>query len=151
MSTRRHCLWTEGRRCLQTPHRSICLFGKTVSWRARTAHRARQSFSCGKATERADNLFAAKRHADAPELATIDVTQSTDNSDCKLKTVSQEELMNESHCTAAVLRGLIEKGILQTYRKEVGRLNNNYGEVQPNAIHPLNEAQAPPTTSCCCK
>ena len=80
--------------------------------------------------------------ADAPELATIDVTQSTDNSDCKLKTVSQEELMNESHCTAAVLRGLIEKGILQTYRKEVGRLNNSYGEVQPNAIHPLNEAQS---------
>ena len=50
--------------------------------------------------------------------------------------------MNESHCTAAVLRGLIEKGILQTYRKEVGRLNNGYGEVQPNAIHPLNEAQS---------
>ena len=80
--------------------------------------------------------------ADAPELATIDATQSTDNEDCKLKTVSQEELMNESHCTAAVLRGLIEKGILQTYRKEVGRLNNSYGEVQPNAIHPLNEAQS---------
>ena len=80
--------------------------------------------------------------ADAPELATIDAAQSTDNSDCKLKTVSQEELMNESHCTAAVLRGLIEKGILQTYRKEVGRLNNSYGEVQPNAIHPLNEAQS---------
>ena len=80
--------------------------------------------------------------ADAPELATIDAIQNTDNSDCKLKTVSQEELMNESHCTAAVLRGLIEKGILQTYRKEVGRLNNSYGEVQPNAIHPLNEAQS---------
>ena len=80
--------------------------------------------------------------ADTPELATIDATQSTDNSDCKLKTVSQEELMNESHCTAAVLRGLIDKGILQTYRKEVGRLNNSYGEVQPNAIHPLNEAQS---------
>lgn len=80
--------------------------------------------------------------ADVPELATIDATQSTDNSDCKLTTVSQEELMNESHCTAAVLRGVVEKGILQTYRKEVGRLNNSYGEVQPNAIHPLNEAQS---------
>ena len=80
--------------------------------------------------------------ADAPELATIDATQSTDNEDRKLKTVSQEELMNESHCTAAVLRGLIEKGILQTYRKKVGRLNNSYGEAQPNAIHPLNEAQS---------
>ena len=80
--------------------------------------------------------------ADTPELATIDAAQSTDNADCKLKTVSQEELMNESHCTAAVLRGLIEKRILQTYRKEVGRLNNSYGEVQPNAIHPLNEAQS---------
>ena len=80
--------------------------------------------------------------ADAPQLAIIDATQDADNSDCKLKTVSQEELMNESHCTAAVLRGLIDKGILQTYRKEVGRLNNSYGEVQPNAIHPLNEAQS---------
>lgn len=80
--------------------------------------------------------------AESPELASLDVIQSGENEDCKIRTVTQEELMNECHCTAAVLRGVIGKGILQTYRKEVGRLNNSYGEVQPNVIHPLNEAQS---------
>lgn len=80
--------------------------------------------------------------AESPELASLDVIQSEENEDCKIRTVTQEELMNECHCTAAVLRGVIGKGILQTYRKEVGRLNNSYGEMQPNVIHPLNEAQS---------
>lgn len=80
--------------------------------------------------------------AESPELASLDVIQSGENEDCKIRTVTQEELMNECHCTAAVLRGVIGKGILQTYRKEVGRLNNSYGEMQPNVIHPLNEAQS---------
>lgn len=80
--------------------------------------------------------------AESPELASLDVIQSGENEDCKIRTVTQEELMNECHCTAAVLRGVIGKGILQTYRKKVGRLNNSYGEVQPNVIHPLNEAQS---------
>ena len=80
--------------------------------------------------------------AESPELASLDVIQSEENEDCKIRTVTQEELMNECHCTAAVLRGVIGKGILQTYRKEVGRLNNSYGEIQPNVIHPLNEAQS---------
>ena len=80
--------------------------------------------------------------AESPELASLDVIQSGENEDCKIRSVTQEELMNECHCTAAVLRGVIGKGILQTYRKEVGRLNNSYGEMQPNVIHPLNEAQS---------
>lgn len=80
--------------------------------------------------------------AESPELASLDVIQSGENEDCKIRTVTQEELMNECHCTAAVLRGVIGKGILQTYRKEVGRLNNSYGKMQPNVIHPLNEAQS---------
>lgn len=80
--------------------------------------------------------------AESPELVSLDVIQSEENEDCKIRTVTQEELMNECHCTAAVLRGVIGKGILQTYRKKVGRLNNSYGEVQPNVIHPLNEAQS---------
>ena len=58
--------------------------------------------------------------AESPELASLDVIQSGENEDCKIRTVTQEELMNECHCTAAVLRGVIGKGILQTYRKEVG-------------------------------
>lgn len=37
--------------------------------------------------------------------------------------VTKEELMNEAHCTAAVMKQLIERGFLTTYEKEVGRLN----------------------------
>lgn len=37
--------------------------------------------------------------------------------------VTREELMNESHCSSAIVKILIDKGILYTYELEVGRLN----------------------------
>lgn len=58
----------------------------------------------------------------------------------QLVSVSQEELINESHCPVTPLRELIKKGILCTYQKEIGRLVYR-GEAQPQAIKPLNEAQ----------
>lgn len=54
--------------------------------------------------------------------------------------VSRDELMNYSHCTSAVLKNLIERKMLMTYEKEVGRLNHA-GEPHLDQVKPLNEAQ----------
>lgn len=54
--------------------------------------------------------------------------------------VTREELMNESHCTSAVLKALIDRKILYTYEREVGRLNHG-GEPHPEQIKPLSEQQ----------
>ena len=54
--------------------------------------------------------------------------------------VSRDELMNYSHCTSTVLKNLIERKMLMTYEKEVGRLNHA-GEPHLNQVKPLNEAQ----------
>lgn len=57
-----------------------------------------------------------------------------------IKKVTKEELMNESHCTAAVVKALIDRGILVTYELEIGRLNTN-GESHLDLIKPLSLAQ----------
>ncbi len=57
-----------------------------------------------------------------------------------IKKVTKEELMNESHCTAAVVKALIDRGILFTYKLEIGRLNTN-GESHLDLIKPLSLAQ----------
>ena len=54
--------------------------------------------------------------------------------------ITREELMNETHCSAASLKGLIDKGFLRTYEKEVGRLNLG-GEPCLDNIQRLNGAQ----------
>lgn len=54
--------------------------------------------------------------------------------------VSRDELMNETHCTSAVFRNLVVREFLNTYEREIGRLNNA-GEPHPELIKPLNEAQ----------
>ena len=48
--------------------------------------------------------------------------------------------MNEARCTAAVVKALIDRGILVTYKLEVGRLNTS-GESHFELIKPLSEAQ----------
>ena len=57
-----------------------------------------------------------------------------------IKRVTKEELMNESHCTAAIVKALVDKGILFTYELEVGRLNTA-GEAHFDMIKPLSQAQ----------
>lgn len=79
--------------------------------------------------------------ADVPELVSTDVTQTDNKQHNQLRAVSKDELRNTTHCSLAIINSLIEKGILQTYRKEVSRLNNGYDKLQPNAIHALNDAQ----------
>ena len=45
--------------------------------------------------------------------------------DTNIREVSREELLNESHCTVTVLRNLLQRNILNTYEREVGRLNTD--------------------------
>lgn len=80
--------------------------------------------------------------ANVPELVSTDVTQTDNKQHNQLRAVSKDELRNTTHCSLAIINSLIEKGILQTYRKEVSRLNNGYDKLQPNAIHALNDAQS---------
>lgn len=54
--------------------------------------------------------------------------------------VSKDELMNYSHCTAAVLKQLVDKKFLVLYEKEVGRLNHS-GEPHLDKVKALNAAQ----------
>ena len=54
--------------------------------------------------------------------------------------ITREELMNESHCTAAVMKQLVDRGFLSLYEKEVGRLNHG-GEPQLDSVKQLNAAQ----------
>ena len=79
--------------------------------------------------------------ANVPELVSTDVTQTNNKQHNQLRAVSKDELRNTTHCSLAIINSLIEKGILQTYRKEVSRLNNGYDKLQPNAIHALNDTQ----------
>ena len=74
-------------------------------------------------------------------MVSTDVTQTDNKQHNQLRAVSKDELRNTTHCSLAIINSLIEKGILQTYRKEVSRLNNGYDKLQPNAIHALNDAQ----------
>lgn len=57
-----------------------------------------------------------------------------------IEELSRDELMNATHCTAAVLRSLIDKGFLTTYEREVGRLNHG-GEPDYTKIQSLSTAQ----------
>ena len=55
--------------------------------------------------------------------------------------ITKEELMNFSHCNAPSIKNLIERKILYTYEKEVGRLNNG-GKSHFENIKQLNKFQA---------
>jgi len=54
--------------------------------------------------------------------------------------ITRDELMNESHCSLAVMRNLLARGVLYTYKKEVGRLNDG-GMEHPENMLSLNPAQ----------
>lgn len=54
--------------------------------------------------------------------------------------ITREELMNEAHCTTAVLKALTDRHLLVCYEREVGRLNNG-GEAHSEHIKALNTVQ----------
>ncbi len=56
------------------------------------------------------------------------------------KEVTREELMNAAHATLTNVNALVSRGIMETYYKEVGRLNND-AQPNPENIKRLNEPQ----------
>ncbi len=54
--------------------------------------------------------------------------------------VTRDELINTSRCTPAIIKSLIDRQLLCTYEKEVGRLNTSM-EPHLENIHQLNKAQ----------
>lgn len=66
---------------------------------------------------------------------------SVENGERRMESeVSRDELMNYSHCASSVLKSLLERKMLMTYEKEVGRLNHA-GEPHLDQVKKLNEAQ----------
>ncbi len=61
-------------------------------------------------------------------------------SSTKIQEVTREELMNASRASADTLKQLENRGVLETYEVEVGRLNHG-GEYRPELIKSLSEAQ----------
>ena len=57
-----------------------------------------------------------------------------------IEEITREELMNASHSTLATIGMLVKRGMLETYEKEVGRLNDA-GEPHPEKMHTLSAAQ----------
>ena len=54
--------------------------------------------------------------------------------------VSRDELVNFSHCRTATVKALIDRKMLATYEREVGRLNTG-GDPHPENMKKLNPAQ----------
>ena len=57
-----------------------------------------------------------------------------------IKEITRDELMNATYSTLATLNLLTKRGMLETYEKEVGRLNHT-GEPHPENIQRLSPAQ----------
>lgn len=74
------------------------------------------------------------------QLAGVDTINSL-NSDSLLREVTREELLNEAHCSLSVIHALVERKVLRTYEKEVGRLQTGIA-THYEKIKPLNEAQS---------
>ena len=57
-----------------------------------------------------------------------------------IEEITREELMNSSHSTLSTINMLVKRGMLETYEKEVGRLNESR-EPHPENINTLSPAQ----------
>lgn len=57
-----------------------------------------------------------------------------------VKPCTREELMNVTHCTSAIVRQLVDHGLLRLYDQEVGRLNDA-GDPHLEYVKPLSAAQ----------
>ena len=55
--------------------------------------------------------------------------------------ITREELMNSSHCTAPIIKQLVDRGILFTYEKEVSRINDSVSAAAPSVLSPLSSVQ----------
>ena len=57
----------------------------------------------------------------------------------KQREVTRKELLENSGASPAVLAALVERGVLETYQKEIGRLD--ISDLPTNAVYALNEFQ----------
>lgn len=85
-----------------------------------------------------DDLKRAPRQM-AALLCHLRLSHADDGSG-DIREVARDELLNASHSTLPVLNSLVKRGILETYSKEVGRLNIS-GTYNPNNIKRLSPAQ----------
>lgn len=90
------------------------------------SQRQQQAFLCYLQLSRWDQAFAEGAEPPAAWQATE---------------VTREELMNVANCTSAIVKQLIQKGLLVSYDKEVGRLNNAVVP-HPELVKALNAAQS---------
>lgn len=63
-------------------------------------------------------------------------------------TVTREELMNEAHCTADIVKKLVAQGYLQSVDREVKNINRT-GDYHPEMIQPLSEPQTQAKVEIC--
>lgn len=89
--------------------------------------------SMKRATKQVDVLMAYLQLAGVDEMDQIS-TQTV------FREVTREELMNVTHASIGIIRALLDRKILVTYEKEVGRLNHG-SPSRPENMKPLNEAQ----------
>ncbi len=74
------------------------------------------------------------------QLAEVDKVKHL-SANTLLKEVTREELLNESHCNISIIHALVERKVLCTYEKEVGRLQSGLA-THYEKIKTLNEAQS---------
>ncbi len=82
----------------------------------------------------------AKAFAVFLELSHNDGLLSGGEDDAKPAGITRDELMNSAHCTSAAVKSLVDRKLLVTYEREVGRLNCDTEPCLEN-IKRLNEAQ----------
>jgi len=89
--------------------------------------------SMKRATKQVDVLMAYLQLAGVDEMDQI-------SPQTEFREVTREELMNVTHASIGIIRALLDRKILVTYEKEVGRLNHG-SPSRPENMKPLNEAQ----------
>lgn len=82
-------------------------------------------------------LVAKAPKQEAVLMAYLDLSGHPQGED---RIVTKKELLKRAGTTAAVFNGLVEKGILEQYEAEIGRLDDKTGRMAE--MHPLNEAQS---------
>lgn len=93
-----------------------------------------------KEEEKLQSVFEALKRAKKQELLLVcflDLSHSLNPT--LIQEVSKKELLEKSGYTSAVLEGLIKRGILEVYEKEIGRLRFPVCRLQP--LHPLTPVQ----------
>lgn len=93
-----------------------------------------------KAEERLQEVFADFKRAKKQEqllVCFLDLSHALNP--VLIKEVSKKELLEQSGCSSTILDGLLKRGVLESYEKEVGRLQVPVCRLQP--LSPLSPAQ----------